>query len=44
LNERWQRRWIIRILRNRGAHVEGNPAARADSLVRAREFLMEQLC
>ncbi|HIK77838.1 MAG TPA: hypothetical protein EYG04_00360, partial [Candidatus Poseidoniales archaeon] len=43
LNERWQRRWIIRILRNRGAHVEGNPTARADSLVRAREFFMEQL-
>ncbi|RZD45632.1 MAG: hypothetical protein CXT68_08185, partial [Methanobacteriota archaeon] len=43
LNERWQRRWIIRILRNRGAHVEGNPAARADSLVRAREFFIEQL-
>ena len=44
LNERWQRRWVIRILRNRGAHVEGNPAARADSLVRAREFFIEQLC
>ena len=44
LNERWQRRWIIRILRNRGAHVEGNPTARADSLVRAREFFIEQLC
>ena len=44
LNERWQRRWIIRILRNRGAHVEGNPAARADSLVRSRDFFMEQLC
>ena len=44
LNKRWQRRWIIRILRNRGAHVEGNPPARADSLVRAREFFMELLC
>ena len=44
LNERWQRRWVIRILRNRGAHVEGNPAARADSLVRSRDFFMEQLC
>jgi dienelactone hydrolase len=44
LNERWQRRWIIRILRNRGAHVEGNPTARADSLVRAKEFFIEQLC
>ena len=44
LNERWQRRWIIRILRNRGAHAEGNPAARADSLVRAREFFRETLC
>ncbi len=43
LNERWQRRWIIRILRNRGAHTEGNPAAREDSLVRAREFFMEKL-
>jgi len=43
LNERWQRRLIIRILRNRGAHVEGNPTARADSLVRAREFFVEQL-
>ena len=43
LNERWQRRWVIRILRNRGAHVEGNPTARADSLVRAREFFIEQL-
>lgn len=44
LNERWQRRWVIRILRNRGAHVEGNPRARADSLIRAREFLMGKLC
>lgn len=44
LNERWQRRWVIRILRNRGAHVEGNPSARADSLVRSRDFFMEQLC
>ena len=44
LNERWQRRWIIRILRNRGAHAEGNPAAREDSLVRAREFFRETLC
>ena len=44
LNERWQRRWVIRILRNRGAHVEGNPTARADSLVRAAEFFIEQLC
>ena len=43
LNERWQRRWIIRILRNRGAHVEGNPSARADSLDRARDFFVEQL-
>ena len=43
LNERWQRRWIIRILRNRGAHVEGNPSARADSLDRARDFFLEQL-
>jgi dienelactone hydrolase len=43
LNERWQRRWIIRLLRNRGAHVEGNPSARADSLDRARDFLVEQL-
>ena len=43
LNKRWQRRWVIRILRNRGAHVEGNPSARADSLVRAREFFIEHL-
>ena len=40
LNQRWQRKWVIRILRNRGAHVEGNPAARADSLERAKEFLV----
>jgi len=43
LNERWQRRWIIRILRNRGAHVEGNPAARADSLERAKQFLIDTI-
>jgi dienelactone hydrolase len=43
LNQRWQRRWIIRILRNRGAHVEGNPAARADSLKRAKKFLSEKI-
>ena len=43
LNERWQRRWIIRILRNRGAHVEGNPAARADSLERAKGFLNDTI-
>ena len=43
LNERWQRRWIIRILRNRGAHVEGHPAARSDALVRAKDFLTKQL-
>ncbi|RJU93565.1 MAG: hypothetical protein DWC08_03415 [Candidatus Poseidoniales archaeon] len=43
LNQRWQRRWVIRILRNRGAHVEGHPTARADSLHRAREFLLEHL-
>ena len=41
LNQRWQRKWVIRILRNRGAHVEGNPAARADSLERAKEFLVD---
>ena len=41
LNQRWQRRWVIRILRNRGAHVEGNPAARADSLERAKQFLID---
>ena len=44
LNQRWQRRWIIRILRNRGAHVKGDSNAREDSLVRAREFFVEQLC
>ena len=43
LNERWQRRWIIRILRNRGAHVEGHPTARSDALVRAKDFLTKQL-
>ncbi len=43
LNERWQRRWIIRILRNRGAHVEGNPAARADSLERAKQFFIDTI-
>tara|TARA_B100000767_G_C19748037_1_gene529447 strand:+ start:1141 stop:2019 length:879 start_codon:yes stop_codon:yes gene_type:complete len=44
LNQRWQRRWVIRILRNRGAHVEGSTTARADSLIRAREFFTEKLC
>ena len=43
LNQRWQRRWVIRILRNRGAHVEGNPAARTDSINRARAFFVEKL-
>ena len=43
LNQRWQRRWIIRILRNRGAHMEGNPRAREDSLVRAKDFFIGQL-
>ncbi|RPG71961.1 MAG: hypothetical protein CBD52_003775 [Euryarchaeota archaeon TMED192] len=43
LNERWQRKWIIRLLRNRGAHVQGNPPARADSLERGRNFFLEQL-
>ena len=43
LNQRWQRRWIIRILRNRGAHVQGNQIARKDSLVRARKFFNDNL-
>jgi len=43
LNERWQRRWVIRILRNRGAHAKGDPTARADSLIRAKDFFIEQL-
>ena len=43
LNERWQRKWIIRLLRNRGAHVEGNPAARTDSLERAKQFLIDTI-
>lgn len=43
LNQRWQRRWVIRILRNRGAHVQGHPTARADSLVRSQEFFFKQL-
>ncbi len=43
LNERWQRRWVIRILRNRGAHVEGNPIARADSLIRAKQFVIDSI-
>ena len=33
----------IRLLRNRGATVEGNPEARADALVRSREFFVEHL-
>lgn len=44
LNQRWQRRWVIRILRNRGAHVKGDPVAREDALARARAFLEAQLC
>ena len=43
LNERWQRRWVIRFLRNRGAHVEGNPAARTDSLERAKQFFIKTI-
>ena len=43
LNKRWQRKWVIRFLRNRGAHVEGNPVARADSLERAKQFLIDNL-
>ena len=43
LNEKWQRRWVIRILRNRGAHMKGDPNARSDSLVRGRDFFTEQL-
>ena len=43
LNQRWQRRWVIRILRNRGAHVQGHPTARADSLVRSQKFFFKQL-
>ena len=43
LNERWQRKWVIRFLRNRGAHIEGNPVARADSLNRARQFLVDNI-
>tara|TARA_B100001564_G_scaffold350943_1_gene356085 strand:+ start:1118 stop:2008 length:891 start_codon:yes stop_codon:yes gene_type:complete len=43
LNKRWQRRWAIRILRNRGAHVEGHPNARSDALDRAVDFLAKQL-
>ena len=43
LNERWQRRWIIRILRNRGAHVQGNLSAREDALVSGTEFLVSNL-
>ena len=43
LNQRWQRRWVIRILRIRGAHVEGQPAPRADSLIRAKAFLARHL-
>ena len=36
MNKHWQRKWIIRILRNRGATVEGNPEARADTLKRSK--------
>jgi dienelactone hydrolase len=43
LNHRWQRKWAIRFLRIRGAHVEGNPVARADSLERAKQFLIDTL-
>ena len=43
LNHRWQRSWIIRILRNRGATVEGHPEARADALNRSRDFFIEHL-
>ena len=43
LNQRWQRRWVIRILRNRGAHVQGHATARADALIRSREFFIERL-
>ena len=43
LNERWQRKWVIRFLRNRGAHIEGNPEARADSIERARQFLVDNI-
>ena len=43
VNKRWQRRWILRLLRNRGATVEGHPEARADALVRSREFFLEHL-
>jgi hypothetical protein len=43
LNERWQRKWVIRLLRNRGAHVQGNASARADSLERAKNFFLEHL-
>ncbi len=43
LNERWQRRWVIRMLRNRGAHVKGDPIARADSLIRAKQFLIDTI-
>ena len=43
LNKRWQRKWILRILRNRGAHVEGDPVARADSLVRGKEFFIKYI-
>ncbi len=43
LNTRWQRRWVIRILRNRGAHVKGMESARLDSLERAKAFLVDHL-
>ncbi len=43
LNKRWQRRWVIRILRNRGATVEGNPESRTDALVQSREFFLQHL-
>ena len=44
VNKRWQRRLILRLLRNRGATVEGNPEARADALKRSKEFFLEHLC
>ena len=43
LNERWQRKWVIRLLRNRGAHVQGDASARADSLERGKNFFLEHL-
>ena len=43
LNEISQRRFVFRILRNRGAHVAGDSESRADALQRSLDFLLSNL-